>query len=149
MSRRRAGLVAVAIGVALVAGGYGLVAADAGASSGPIRGPGLVTVTVDIRFSHFRLDDLRVRPGTLVRFVVRNHDPINHEFVVGPPSVHAAHAHGTERTHPPVPGEVSVGPDGIGETVYRFDRPGSVEYACHLPGHLAYGMVGTISVVRS
>jgi uncharacterized cupredoxin-like copper-binding protein len=111
-------------------------------------GPGLVTVRVDIRHSRVRLDGLRVRRGTLVRFAVRNHDPINHEFVVGPPSVHAAHAHGTERTHPPVPGEVSVGPDSIGETVYRFDRAGTVEYASHLPGHLAYGMVGELTVVR-
>ena len=43
-----------------------------------------MTVRVDIRYSHFALDGLRVRAGTLVRFVVRNHDPINHEFVVGP-----------------------------------------------------------------
>jgi uncharacterized cupredoxin-like copper-binding protein len=55
--------------------------------------------------------------------------------------------HGTEMSHPPVPGEVSVHPHDTGETIYRFDRPGSVEYACHLPGHLAYGMKGEITVV--
>jgi uncharacterized cupredoxin-like copper-binding protein len=146
MSRTRSTLAALALGLAVVAGGYGLAAADAGASAGPVLGPGLVTVRVDVRYSRFRLSDLRVRTGTLVRFVIRNRDPINHEFVVGPPSVHAAHAHGTERTHPPVPGEVSVGPQAVGETVYRFDRPGTVEYACHLPGHLAFGMVGEITV---
>jgi uncharacterized cupredoxin-like copper-binding protein len=148
MSRLGVLVGALVVGAAVVAGGYGLDAAVAGASGGRVVGPGLVTVTVDIRYSHFRLDAPRVRTGTLVRFVVRNHDPINHEFVVGPPAVHAAHAHGTERTHPPVPGEVSVGPDATGETVYRFDRTGTVEYACHLPGHLAFGMVGEITVTR-
>jgi uncharacterized cupredoxin-like copper-binding protein len=47
-----------------------------------------------------------------------------------------------------VPGEVSVGAHETGETIYRFDRPGAVEFACHLAGHLAYGMRGDITVVR-
>ena len=148
MSRRRAFVAAVVLGALVVTAGYGLGAAVAGASGGRIVGPGLVTVHVDIHYSHFRVDAERVRPGTLVRFVVRNHDPIDHEFVIGPPSVHAKHMRGTERTHPPVPGEVSVGPGTTGETVYRFDRVGSVEYACHLPGHMAYGMVGDITVTQ-
>ena len=148
MIRLRAAAIALAIGAGVVVGGYGLAAAGAGASERDALGPGLVTVHVDIRYSHFGIDGLRVHAGTLVRFVIRNRDPINHEFVVGPASVHAAHVHGTERTHPPVPGEVSVGPHQIGETIYRFDRPSTVVYACHLAGHLAYGMVGEITVTR-
>jgi plastocyanin len=31
-------------------------------------------------------------------------------------------------------------------TFYRFEAPGTYEYACHLRGHLAYGMVGDIVV---
>ena len=147
MTRLRAAVLAVALGVAVVAGGYGIAAARAGASDAPAVGPGLVTIHVDIRYSHFSLDHDHVRAGTLVRFVVRNRDVINHEFVVGPPSVHALHAHGTERSHPPVPGEVSVAPHDTGETILRFGRAGQVEYACHLPGHLAYGMKGEITVV--
>ena len=147
MSRLRAAVLAAAVGVVVVAGGYGVAAARAGASDVPALGPGLVTIHVDIRYSHFSLDHDHVRAGTLVRFVVRNRDVINHEFVVGPPSVHALHAHGTERSHPPVPGEVSVAPHDTGETILRFDRTGEVEYACHLPGHLAHGMRGQITVV--
>jgi uncharacterized cupredoxin-like copper-binding protein len=150
MSRRRAALLAVMTGISVVLGAYGVAAARtaASASDDATVGPGLVTVRVDVRYSRFELDATRVRVGTLVRFVVRNRDPINHEFVVGAPAVHAAHAHGTEHSHPPVPGEVSVGPRRTGETIYRFDRPGTVEYACHLPRHLAYGMKGAITVVR-
>ena len=32
-------------------------------------------------------------------------------------------------------------------TFYEFDEPGTVVYACHLPGHVAYGMTGIIEVV--
>lgn len=148
MSRPRAVLVAVVVGLAAVLGGYAIATARADALDGATVGPGLVTVRVDVRYSHFQLDTRRVRVGTLVRFVVHNRDPINHELVVGPPMVHAAHEHGTEHSHPPVPGEVSVRPHDTGETIYRFERPGRMEFACHLPGHLAYGMKGEITVVR-
>jgi uncharacterized cupredoxin-like copper-binding protein len=129
-----------------VVGGYALAA---GADDGPApRGPGVVTVRVTTRYSQFSsvLDDLHVYKGTVVRFVVVNDDPIHHELILGPPSVHAEHEQGTEANHPPVPGEVSVDPDDTGETFYRFDQPGTIEYACHLPGHYAFGMHGEITV---
>lgn len=110
-------------------------------------GPGLVDVELDMRYSRFSTSKLTVYQGTLVRFVVTNSDPINHEFVVGGPSVHAAHAKGHDLRHPPVPGEVSVSPRGRGLTTYRFDAIGTVKYACHLPGHAGYGMTGEVEVV--
>jgi len=38
-------------------------------------------------------------------------------------------------------------PGQTGATVYDAERPGPVEIVCHLPGHEAYGMVGTVEVV--
>jgi uncharacterized cupredoxin-like copper-binding protein len=111
-----------------------------------LLGPGVVTVEVGIHHSRFSIDDLRVRPGTLVRFVVTNDDPIHHEFIVGGDDVHAANEAGHEAFHPPVPGEVGVDPGETALTVYRFDDPGKVLFACHLPGHLAYGMKGYVTV---
>ena len=146
MTRVRASVAAVALGLVVAGAGYGIVGGEASAAGPTPVGPGLVTVTVDIEHSRFALTTRRVRVGTVVRFVVTNHDPINHEFVVGDASVHAHHVDGTESSHPPVPGEISVGPDERGVTVMRFERAGRVEYACHLPGHLAYGMVGEIVV---
>jgi len=123
-------------------------AVDGSASTdGDARGPGLVTVVLGIEHSRFSTDRVRVVAGSTVRFVVENHDPINHELVVGGDAVHARHERGTEASHPPVPGEVSVGPDDDGVTFLRFGKPGEYEYACHLPGHLAYGMRGTVEVV--
>jgi uncharacterized cupredoxin-like copper-binding protein len=105
-------------------------------------------VTLDIDNSAFSSDAITVRRGTEVTFVVRNDDPINHELIVGDDELHRRHENGTEPYHEPRPGEVSVGPNAVAETTYLFDEPGTVVYACHLPGHLAYGMVGEITVVE-
>jgi uncharacterized cupredoxin-like copper-binding protein len=31
-------------------------------------------------------------------------------------------------------------------TTITFDEAGGLDYICHLPGHEAYGMVGTLTV---
>ena len=124
-------------------------AVSASADGSDVLGPGVVTVEVGIQHSRFSIGSLRVREGTLVRFVVQNDDPINHELVVGTAEVHARHRQGSERRHPPVPGEISVGPGQRGLTFTTFDEPGTVEYVCHLPGHEAFGMRGEIEVVPS
>ena len=116
--------------------------------SAPTLGPGPVTVVVDIEHSSFEPADLRVARGTTVRFVVVNHDPINHELIVGPDSVHERHRDGTEAEHGDVPGEVSVGPLERAVTSYTFDEVGTIQMACHLPGHYAYGMRAEVTVVR-
>lgn len=139
-------LVALVVATVVTVAGYG-VAAAAGDPAADALGPGEVTVTLDIEHSRFSPAELTVRAGTLVRFVVENGDPIHHELIVGPPAVHDAHAVGTERFHPPVPGEVSVGPDATAMTFYAFDEPGTVEFACHLPRHYDHGMRGEVRVI--
>lgn len=135
---------AVALGALVATVGYAI---DASGSEHDALGPGAVRVEVGIENSRFDLEPLRVQEGTLVEFVVQNADPIDHELVVGDEDVHRRHASGTERRHPPVPGEVSVAPGDRALTFYEFNEAGSVVYACHLPGHVAYGMQGTIQVV--
>jgi uncharacterized cupredoxin-like copper-binding protein len=139
------GAVAVVVALATLVAGYA-IADSRQADAATTLGPGLVTVTVDIHYSHFSISTLHVRQGTTVRFLVRNHDPIAHEFIVGDKQVHHRHQFGTEASHPPVPGEVSVAAGDVGETFYRFDQLGPFEFACHLPGHLAYGMKGWVIV---
>lgn len=108
-----------------------------------------VTVVVDVEHSAFEPASMRIVEGTHVTFVLRNGDPINHELIIGPPSVHVRHQSGTEAVHPPTPGELSVGPDDQGVTSYVFEQPGVVEIACHLPGHYAFGMRGEVEVVAA
>ena len=141
-------LAVAAVGVVLAVGGVGHAVASATAGAqGAVLGPGVVTVEMDLRHSRFEPAELRVRAGTVVRFEVDNLDPIHHELIVGPPEVHAAHAEGAHHVHPPIPGELSLGPLEDGMTFYEFDEPGTVAMACHLPGHVEHGMVGSVEVV--
>ena len=105
------------------------------------------TVTLTVRHSRFLPSTVDVRPGATVRLVVRNLDPIAHELIVGDQGVQDAHEAGTETSHGDRPGEVSVPAGATVETTYTFPpRPGTVLLGCHLPGHWAYGMRGTVRV---
>lgn len=138
-------LVALAVGAAVTVVGFAVTASGDDVSDA--LGPGAVTVPLGIEHSVFSTDRIVVRAGTTVTFQVRNSDPINHELIVGDDAVHERHENGTETQHPPVPGEVSVGPGETASTFYEFDRVGTFEFACHLPGHLAYGMRGEVVVL--
>ncbi|MGH9190132.1 MAG: cupredoxin domain-containing protein [Acidimicrobiales bacterium] len=103
-------------------------------------------VTLTVRNSRFAPSSVEVAPGTIVRFVVRNLDPIGHELIVGDKATHDRHESGTEAHHGDRPGEVSVALLATAETTYRFDAPGKVLFGCHLPGHWDYGMQGAVTV---
>jgi uncharacterized cupredoxin-like copper-binding protein len=103
-------------------------------------------VEVTIRYSRFLPATLEFSPGTTVRFVLRNTDPIDHEFIVGDKDVQDRHETGTERKHGAVPGEVSVPAGSEASTTYIFSEPGTLFIGCHLPGHYAYGMRGSVRV---
>jgi uncharacterized cupredoxin-like copper-binding protein len=139
--RRRPGRLALAGGVALSLGLVGMAAAWADA---PASGP--QTVEISIRYSHFVRDSVTVRAGVPVTFVLRNGDPIDHEWIVGDAGVHERHRGGTEPVHGSRPTEVTVGAGAIATTTVTFTEPGTYRYVCHLPGHEAYGMVGTLRV---
>jgi uncharacterized cupredoxin-like copper-binding protein len=104
------------------------------------------TVEVTIRHSRFLPQTLRFDPGATVRFVLRNTDPIDHEFILGDEGVQARHETGTESHHGAIPGEVSVAAGGKASTIYTFSEPGTLLIGCHLPGHYAYGMRGSVQV---
>jgi uncharacterized cupredoxin-like copper-binding protein len=105
--------------------------------------------TIAFRFSHFEPSAVTVRAGVPVVITLRNDDPIGHEWIVGPPEIHAVHRVGTEAVHDTRPNEVSVPPFGARTTTLTFDQPGTYAFICHLPGHEAYGMKGTLSVVSA
>ena len=131
----------------LVAAGLLLTAGALLVQSGRAPAAAQRTVVITMHYTHFQPNVVRVKPGTTVRFVLRNIDPIDHEFIVGDEAVHQRHRVGHERHHNgDVPGEISVPSGTEASTTFRFDRPGNFEYACHLPGHEAYGMVGVVEV---
>jgi uncharacterized cupredoxin-like copper-binding protein len=116
------------------------VAAIAGCSSEP------ETVTITIHYSAFEPADLSVPRGVPVTFVLVNQDPIDHEWLIGDEGFHEAHRSGTHASHGGVPTEVTVPALETVTTTITFDEAGRLDYICHLPGHEAYGMVGTLTV---
>ena len=134
-------LVAVGAAAALAA----VAAAGPGAGGGTDR-----TVVVTMHHSRFQPAEVRVAPGERVRFVLRNSDPIDHEFILGDAIVQARHEQGRQRQHHgEVRGERSVPAGQEAATTYAFPAAlagRTLEFACHLPGHYAYGMHGTVRV---
>ena len=65
-------------------------------------------LTVDIHYSHFEPSQLSVPVGVPVTFVLRNDDPIDHEWIVGDAAVHERHRTGTEPVHGARPTEVTI-----------------------------------------
>jgi uncharacterized cupredoxin-like copper-binding protein len=138
---RRPGRLALAGGIALSVGLAGIAAAwTAVPGYGPDR------TEIAIRYSHYTPAAITVRAGTALTVILRNDDPIDHEWIVGDAAVHEHHRTGTEPVHASRPTEVSIPAGSTRETTVRFDTPGTYLYICHLPGHEAYGMVGTLVV---
>lgn len=132
---RRLGIASVAI----------LAAALAAAAGG--AGPDSVRVEISVHHSRFEPSSVTVPRGVPVTFVLVNRDPIDHEWLVGDADFHERHRRGTEAHHAGRPDEVSLPALGTARTTLTFEEPGRVAFICHLPGHEAYGMVGTVLVV--
>jgi uncharacterized cupredoxin-like copper-binding protein len=108
------------------------------------RGP--VDVTMEVHWSAFSRSVVTVPRGVPVRFVLRNTDPIGHELIVGDLGLQERHEKGTEPAHADRPGEVTAPAGATVETTVTFARAGTAYFACHLPGHYAYGMRGVVHV---
>ena len=104
-------------------------------------------VTIDIHYSHFDPSIVTVPRGVPVTFVLRNTDPIDHEWIVGATDVHARHRTGTEPRHDSRPTEVSIPAHSSRTTIVTFADAGMLQMICHLPGHEQYGMIGIVRVV--
>lgn len=137
MSRPR---IAVAAGVATACALAGMAGCSK-ASAADTR-----TVDVGMHFSKFVPAQITVPSGKPIRFVIHNDDFIDHEFIVGDAEVQRRHETGTEPSHGARPTEVDVPAGTTVETVVTFPTSTTLIYACHAPGHLAYGMSGVLTV---
>jgi uncharacterized cupredoxin-like copper-binding protein len=133
---------------AAVAGLLALLVAGASAASGDAAArPSGGAVTITIHHSWFDPGRVAVEPGETVRFVIRNTDPIDHEFILGDEEVQRVHEEGTEAHHPPRPGEVSVPAGATVETTVTFPTTAAeLIFGCHLPGHYDFGMRGAVTI---
>ncbi|HEY8178120.1 MAG TPA: cupredoxin domain-containing protein [Candidatus Limnocylindria bacterium] len=118
----------------------------AASGCGRVAGHEPVTLQITIHYSQFEETALTVPHGVPVTFVLVNEDPIEHEWLIGDAAFHERHRLGTEAHHGARPNEISLKPLETIQTTIIFDEPGSLQYICHLPGHEAYGMVGTLTI---
>ena len=105
-----------------------------------------IEIPIRIHYSHYEPAAVTVPVGRAVTFVITNDDPIDHEWIVGDAATHERHRTGTEPVHGARPTEVSIPAMSQKRTTVTFAAPGSLQFICHLPGHEAYGMVGTVTI---
>jgi len=133
------------------------------------RGQGRV-IRVEMTDNAYNMQRIRVRAGETIRFVAVNRGQFLHEFSFAPADVQAAHRpsmammmeHGmitpervvNLRMQMPggqsmdhtAPNTVLVEPGKTGEISWRFDRAGTIEIACNVPGHYESGMRADLEV---
>jgi uncharacterized cupredoxin-like copper-binding protein len=120
----------------------GVVAADTHPVSRTIQ----IETTDALRFVP---DQVSVNAGDTVAFEITNSGVLPHEFFIGTPTEQQAHeaemSGGSNMSDEP--NAVAVPAGGTARLVYTFDQTGTLEYGCHVPGHYAAGMFGTITVI--
>ena len=127
--------------------------APAGQKEWGIAGdPKKATRTIEIRMTddmRFAPNQLQIKLGETVRLVAVNAGKLLHEIVIGTPQELKAHAEMMKK-HPGMehdePYMAHVDPGQKGTIVWTFNRAGSFEFACLIPGHFEAGMIGRINV---
>jgi uncharacterized cupredoxin-like copper-binding protein len=98
----------------------------------------------------FEPDSLTAAPGEVVTFVVTNAGEATHEFTLGDAVMQAEHAaamdHMPDGMRHELPNSLAIEPGGTKQLTWRFGTAGTLEYACHEPGHYEGGMRGSITV---
>jgi uncharacterized cupredoxin-like copper-binding protein len=117
-----------------------------------IAGDARAARTIEVRMGddmRFRPERIEVRQGETIRFVVRNRGKVLHEMVIGTPEElreHAALMKKFPKMEHDEPYMTHVKPGRKGDMVWNFNREGTFQFACLIPGHFDAGMTGTIVV---
>lgn len=155
------------------------IAAEGHANNGAIGvegDPANVSRTVEVTMydAYYEPENLSIKEGETVRFIVINKGEAVHEFNIGTAEMHAAHApememmmehgvlevdrinweaaeamqasmgHGMHEE----PNSVLLEPGQTAEIVWKFPEHAELEFACNVPGHYDAGMVGEIKLTH-
>jgi Cu+-exporting ATPase len=108
-----------------------------------------ITLTVNDQL-RFAPGVVTARVGETIAFRVTNTGAVAHELVIGDESIQQTHELDMAAGGMAMANDTSYAIDvPAGQTatmVYTFDKPGRLIYGCHVPGHYAVGMRGTITV---
>ena len=97
----------------------------------------------------FMPEQVAVKRGEQVRFVLRNVGELEHEFILATTAENLKHAEAM-RKNPDMehddPNGKRLAPTKTGEILWEFSKAGEFEYSCLIPGHREGGMVGKVVV---
>ena len=131
-----------------------------------------VSQMIEVKMSDnfYEPENISVKEGETIRFVIKNAGEFVHEFNIGTAAMHAAHQkemmmmveHGAlepdKINHKMMmmdmgggktmkhddPNSVLLEPGKSGEVIWIFSKAADIEFACNVPGHYDAGMVGQI-----
>jgi uncharacterized cupredoxin-like copper-binding protein len=118
------------------------------------------TIAITLKDNFFEPEEIAVKEGKTIRFVITNKGQFLHEFNIGTAVMHAAHqkemaemmehdmitptgvdhkmmAHNDANS-------VVVEPGKKAEVIWYFTKVAKLEFACNVPGHYESGMMGPI-----
>ena len=161
--------------IAFSSGGHSDGGGDSHNSAKSIGEPGKpsdVTRTIEIKMgdSFFEPENISVKEGETIRFVVKNEGEFVHEFNIGTAAMHADHQkemmmmmeHGAleadKINHAMMkmdmgggktmqhndPNSVLLEPSKTAEVIWKFSNKTKLEFACNVPGHYESGMMGDV-----
>jgi uncharacterized cupredoxin-like copper-binding protein len=126
-----------------------------GHDESPIGEPGVAanvtrTIEVDAADSmRFTPSNVSVKKGETIRFVIKNSGKVPHEFSLGTEKELKEH-YEVMKKFPTMEHEeankISLKPGKQGEVIWRFTKPGVVNFACLHVGHYEAGMKGQVKV---
>ncbi|QRM31331.1 plastocyanin/azurin family copper-binding protein [Microvirga sp. VF16] len=97
----------------------------------------------------FEPNKVEIKRGEQVKFVLRNHGQVDHEFMLDSIENNAKHKVQMQK-NPDMehddPNGKRLTPKDSNEIVWRFTKAGTFEFACLIPGHYESGMHGTVVV---
>lgn len=108
-----------------------------------------LAMTDNMRFTP---DKIEVKQGDTVKIVMKNNGKTMHELVLGTKKdldEHAALMLKFPKMEHDEPYMAHVAPGKAGEIIWSFNRAGSFDFACLIPGHYQGGMFGKITVTAS
>jgi uncharacterized cupredoxin-like copper-binding protein len=130
------------------------------------------TINVTMGDNFYEPENVTVKEGETVRFVIENTGEFVHEFNIATAEMHKAHApemmmmmeHGVLEADKinwdaakkmqksmghgmhDDPNSVLLEPGKSGEVIWTFPEHAELEFACNVPGHYESGMVGKIKL---
>jgi uncharacterized cupredoxin-like copper-binding protein len=110
------------------------------------------SVAITMHDLSFDPSSVAVKRGETIRFVVVNASPIDHDFTIGDAKTETEHRAEMAKmiamgmTHGDEANAIMLKPGQRKELIWKFSRPGKLEFDCNIPGHAESGMKGMIDV---